>query len=79
MDSSNILFKEIKIIKGNINTKDDFFEHIEKNKKIDYEKKENFDTIILIKNYLTSPEVDKIFSVNSKIYYCVNCLTKLNL
>lgn len=79
MDNSNILFKEIKLVKGNINTKDDFFEHIEKNRKIDYEKKENIDTIILIKNYLTSIEIDKIFSVNSKIYYCVNTLTKLNL
>lgn len=79
MDNSNILFKEIKLVKGNINTKDDFFEHIEKNRKIDYEKKEKIDTIILIKNYLTSLEIDNIFSVNSKIYYCVNTLTKLNL
>lgn len=79
MENDNSFNGEIKITKGNINTKDDFILQVEKfyHKSV-IEKKEPISVIILIKNYLSSIELEKLL-INSSISYCTNTLTKINL
>ena len=79
MENENSFNGEIKITKGNINTKDDFILQVEKTyHKSVIENKQNINVIIVIKNYLSSIELEKLL-VYSSISYCTSTLTKLNL
>lgn len=77
-DNKLVLTNEIRLLKGYIKTKDNFLDEINKTYCVNLNEKPKITSIIIIKNYISTEEFDKIFS-GVELGYTVNNLIKINL